>query len=79
MVELWIAFGVLYYVGIHDVPPYRIIHNGPFMVQEECVKKVQKDIPKIKKAYATQGYKLIDMYCVSVHSSDSVLDLPTGT
>ena len=79
MIEIWIALGILYYVGVHDVAPYRIISNGPFTIQEDCIKKVQKDVDRIKKAYSQQDYKLIDIYCVSVHPSDSVLNLPTGT
>lgn len=79
LAELWIALGILYYVGVHDVTPYRIISNGPFTIQEDCIKKVHKDVDRIRKMYVTQGYKLIDMYCVNVHSSNSVLNLPTGT
>ena len=79
MVELWLAFGILYYVGIGDVPPYRIIQNGPFITHEECVKKVHKDVDRIRKTYSQRNYKLIDMYCIKVGSDDSVLDLSTET
>ena len=78
MLEIWLAFMILYNAGNPNpaAPTYRIVNTGPFTSREDCIVRVQTDIEGMKLYYQTQKYKVIDVFCVELDEEDSVLKIP---
>jgi hypothetical protein len=76
LVSIWLAIILMYNVGGNpNVAVYKTASAGPFETYEACARNAKNiGLPSMDAMNKPQGYKVIDVYCVSVNEDDSVKD-----
>tara|TARA_R100000963_G_C4569019_1_gene54696 strand:+ start:192 stop:446 length:255 start_codon:yes stop_codon:yes gene_type:complete len=76
LASIWLAIILMYNVGGNpNVSVYKTASAGPFETYEACAMNAKNiGIPAINAMNQSQGYKIVDVYCMSVNEDDSVKD-----